>query len=75
MIARSGTYKTGPDNYVLIDYDDDCVTCAKSGSGSAFVYNFINNTDEELIMSWVDYEGGLVEYGRIEPGGNFELFT
>lgn len=46
VIARSGTYKTGPDNFVLIDYDDDCVACAKSGSGSGITYTFVNDTDE-----------------------------
>jgi len=53
----------------MIDMDDDCVSCMKSGNGSAVTLHFINDSDEDtFVMKWIDGECNEIEYSSCPPG-------
>ena len=59
-----------PDRVLLPQYfrDHGQAPPASVSDGNPFTVFFINQTENEVALHWVDLEGNLKAFGTIEPG-------
>lgn len=61
--GNTGLYTSDVDNLSKrLKSDDDSVSCT---------VGFYNKSSQAITIFWIDYEGSMQDYGKVEPGSNW----